>query len=162
MPCGKSRPAASPRLLNVRSRRCSGPESRSKTLLPTRRCAVCQMRGRGSWAPPAGRKCSPRTSSVQLRREKVALAISTAMRSSSHWRDPPLPRLKAWPPQLPFTTRQPQFSRLSSEAQKERLAHLRFAPPTRATRCASVMKEPSTVSLPLCSMKVASCSQRHA
>lgn len=45
---------------------------------------------------------------------------------------------------------------VSSDAQKEKLAHFCFEPPTRATTCASVMKEPSTVSLPPCSLNEAS------
>ena len=45
--------------------------------------------------------------------------------------------------------RQPQLSSLSSDAQKETLANLRRgALPTSATKCASVMKEPWTISQP--------------
>ena len=40
-----------------------------------------------------------------------------------------------------------QFWSFSSEAQKETFANLRLAPPTRATMCTSVMKDPSTVTL---------------
>ena len=92
---------------------------------------------------------------VQLPSEKVALDRSTLMLSSSHVLTPPGPRLKWCPPHEPPIIRQPQFASFSFDAQKETLAHLRFVPPTRATMCASVMKDPSTVSLPPCSLKEA-------
>lgn len=56
---------------------------------------------------------------------------------------------------MPLTSRQPVLKLFSSDAQYEALAHLRFGPPTRATMCASVMKEPLTVSLPPWSVKMA-------
>ena len=51
----------------------------------------------------------------------------------------PSPNEKAWPPQEPVMKSRPVLYSVSREERKETLAHLRFAPPTRATTCASVM-----------------------
>lgn len=76
--------------------------------------------------------------------------------STSQSRLPARPKAKWCPPHVPLMTLQPVLNWLSSDAQKEAVARFRFAPPTRATTCASVMKEPSTVRLPPCNLKVAS------
>ena len=48
----------------------------------------------------------------------------------------PSPNEKAWPPQEPVMKSKPVLNSVSREARKEAFAHLRLAPPTRATTCA--------------------------
>ena len=123
MPCGRWRAAASPMARMLRSKRCAGPEILSRTGLP-------------------------RTSTCQSGVLKVALAKRTCTCSSSHALKAPIPRKKGPPPQDPLIMLKPVVYSFSSEDQKEASTLFLFMPPTSAARCTSVMKEPSTMSVP--------------
>ena len=77
----------------------------------------------------------------------LALENLTRISISSHFLYPPVPR-KNWPrsPHVPLIMLGPVVNSFSSEVQKLAVASLCFSPPTSATPCTSVMKEPSTVS----------------
>ena len=97
-----------------------------------------------------------RTSATQSPMVNSALEKRTAMSISSHRLEAPVPTKKGPPPHVPLTMLKPVLNSLTSPAQKEARQGLFFRPPTRATKWTSVMKEPSTSSVPPLSCRLCS------